>query len=344
MGLIERDISREFIAVPDGAKNQLIYKWPDRQIRRWTRAIVDADERAVFVAQGRVVGTLEPGRHAIDATELPFLGDLIDKLTGSNAYDCELFFVSTHEFPDLRFGGEVDAVQDPQSHLVVTLRGFGEFSLRVADPGALIVRLTGTVDLADPTAVVHWVGEQVLKAARTGVVEHIVNDAWSVLGLAAKTPQIESETLTAANAALTSYGLEVMRLGNVTVSVSDEDAEQLRAFARASAYTSLAGSFGAYAQGEALLGAGRGMANGQGSGSEALAVAALGVGAGVLGGMGGVGGLAGAVAAGQTPASSGQEGNGASAPSFCSHCGHHLDASARFCSSCGQATGGSAGA
>ena len=72
------DISREFIEVPDSAKGQLLFKWPDHQIRRWSKAIVDIDEMALFVTQGRVVGTLPPGRHTIDASELPFLGDLID--------------------------------------------------------------------------------------------------------------------------------------------------------------------------------------------------------------------------------------------------------------------------
>ncbi len=91
----------------------------------------------------------------------------------------------------------------------------------------------------------------------------------------------------AANQALATYGIRVTRLGNVTVSVSDEDAEQLRTLARDTAYTALTGSFGAYAQGEALLGAGKGMANGQGGGNEALGIASLGLGAGVLGAFAG---------------------------------------------------------
>ena len=324
------DISREFIEVPDSAKGQLLFKWPDHQIRRWSKAIVDIDEMALFVTQGRVVGTLPPGRHTIDASELPFLGDLIDKLTGDKAYDSELFFVNTREFPDLAFGGPVDAVSDPQTHLVVELRAFGEFSLHVLDPVAFIRQLTGTVDLADPTAVVHWVAQQALKAVRTVVVTHVVNDNWPVLGIAARTPEIEAGTLTAANATLVGYGLEVTRLGNLTVSVSDEDADQLRDLARATAYTSLAGSFGAYASGEALLGAGKGMAEGKGAGGEALAIAGLGLGANAISGLGAPAAVAAAIAA---PVAS----TSAAATGFCSACGHALVAGANFCASCGHA-------
>jgi membrane protease subunit (stomatin/prohibitin family) len=334
------DISREFIAVPDGAKGQLLFKWPDEQIRRWTKAIVDVDELAVFIAQGQVVGTLPPGRHTIDATELPFLGDLIDKVTGGNAYDSELFFVSTHEFPDLQFGGPIDAVRDPDTRLIVELRGFGEFALQVFDPVLLIRQLTGTVDLADPAAVVHWAAEQVLKAARVVVVGHVVNDNWPVLGLATRTPEIEAGVLPAANATLAGYGLRVTRLGNVTINLSDEDAEQLRNLARDTVYTSLAGSFGAYAQGEALLGAGRGMANGSGAGTEALAVAALGIGSNVLGGLGGAA-VASRPAAPVTGPATGTTAPAAPAApvaTVCAQCGYPQAADARFCSACGHPT------
>ena len=35
----------------------------------------------------------------------------------------------------------------------------------------------------------HWVAQQALKAVRTVVVTHVVNDNWPVLGIAARTPE-----------------------------------------------------------------------------------------------------------------------------------------------------------
>ena len=74
-------LGREFIAVPDDRKGQIVFKWPDVTIRRFTRAIVNADEMAMFVNTGQVVQTLGPGRHQIDANELPGLGAIIDHVT-----------------------------------------------------------------------------------------------------------------------------------------------------------------------------------------------------------------------------------------------------------------------
>src|SRR6202000_3496328 len=105
--------SREFIAVPDDRKGQLVYKWPDVNIRRYTRAIVNADEVALFVNTGQVVQTMGPGRHQIDANERPGLGALIDVATGGNAYRAELYFTGTREYPGFNFGGRLDDGQDP---------------------------------------------------------------------------------------------------------------------------------------------------------------------------------------------------------------------------------------
>src|SRR6202165_6386452 len=101
-----------------------------------TLAIVDADEMAVFLTTGKVIGTMGPGRHQIDANERPFLGIFIDAATGGNAYRAELYFVGTREYTGNTFGGRIDDVQDPQTGMLITLRVFGDSCLKVDHPGA----------------------------------------------------------------------------------------------------------------------------------------------------------------------------------------------------------------
>ena len=81
MGLLN-EARREFIAAPDTAKGQIVYKWPDQNIRKFTRAIVEPDAVAVFMSQGQVMGVLVPGQHTLDAKELPFLGMFVDWASG----------------------------------------------------------------------------------------------------------------------------------------------------------------------------------------------------------------------------------------------------------------------
>src|ERR1700761_9824675 len=265
--------SREFIAVPDNKKGQIVFKWPDITIRRFTHAIVNADEVALFVNTGQVVQTMGPGRHPIDADELPGLGALIDFGTGGNAYRAELYFVGTREHTGFRFGGRVDDVQDPRTGLVVTLRVFGEYALRVIDPARLITNLVGTVDVTDNEQIAGWVSEQLLKVLRTNVTTQVVANGWPILGLSVHSPEIEQAAITSSNGQLESYGLALTRMGNFDINLSPEDATQLKQLAKDTSYSQLAGGFQQYAAGEMALGAGQGMSQG-GSATDGAFLAA----------------------------------------------------------------------
>src|SRR5579884_1684674 len=334
---------RENIAVPDDKKGQMVYKWPDLNIRRYSRAIVAPDEVAVFLYQGQVIGTLPPGRHMVDATELPFLGIFKDMLTAGNAYRTELYFISTREFPDLRFGGRIDDVQDPQTGLVVALRVFGEYSAKIVDGSALITKLTGTVNVTVNSSITDWIAEQLLKVMRTDVTANIVRNGWPILGLAAYVPQMEQAILQGAGEQLATYGLAVARMGNFTVSRSDEDEETLKGLAKDTAYSRLAGGFQQYAAGELQLGAGQGMAKGGGGTGGAFVAAGLGLGQSTLQQQQGppppaAPGFAGGGPGFTPPAAPGGAGPGtATAPSVtCPSCGT-LSSGAKFCPQCGSA-------
>jgi len=257
--------SREFIAVPDDRKGQIVFKWPDVTIRRFTHAIVNADEVAMFVNTGQVVQTMGPGRHPIDADELPGLGALIDFATGGNAYRAELYFVGTREYTGFRFGGRVDDVQDPRTGLIVTLRVFGEYALRVIDPPRLITNLTSTVDVTDNERIAGWVSNQLLKVLRTNVTTQVVANGWPILGLSVHSPEIEQAAITSTNGQLEAYGLALTRMGNFDINLAPEDEKQLKQLAKDTSYSQLAGGFQQYAAGEMALGAGQGMAQGGGA-------------------------------------------------------------------------------
>ncbi len=361
-------LGREFIAVPDDRKGQIVFKWPDHSIRRFTRAIVNADEMALFVNTGRVAQTLGPGRHQIDADELPGLGILVDAATAGRAYRAELYFVRTREFTGMTFGGRIDDVQDPQTGLIVTLRVFGDYALQITDPVRLITNLVSTVDVTDNDRVSSWVSDQLLKVLRTDITTQIVRNGWPILGLSAYNAEIEQAVLGNATGQLGAYGVAVTRMGNFDINLAPEDAAQLKTLAKDTSYSRLAGSFNQYATGEMALGAGQGMAKGGEGVGGAFLAAGLGLGgaaaaqpypptppppSGFAGG--GPSAYAGPAPAGSPPpataaCASCQTGNPAGAKfcmgcgqpmaprvAHCTSCGAELPQGARFCAGCGTA-------
>ena len=277
------DLNRQFIARPDEAKGDILYKWPDLTIRKLTQVTVQPDETALFIKEGKVAGTLPQGRSTLDGALIPFLGDIVDWASGGNMYRAELYFVGTREFVELPFGGPIDNIEDPETGLAVGLRVFGEYALSVVDPATLILTLVGTRQVSNEI-VTDWTREQILKALRTGVVRKLTAEKWPVLGIAARTAEIESALLADVQAALTPYGVKITRLGNVTISLSPEDEKTLKGLRKDSAYTRLAGGFREYGVGAALKGIGEGAAAGGGNGTAALGVG-MGLG-GIVAGLG----------------------------------------------------------
>jgi membrane protease subunit (stomatin/prohibitin family) len=311
------EMRREFIARPDQAKGQILYKWPDTNVRKWTQLTVEQDELAVFFRDGRIQGTINPGRCTLDSSEIPFLGMLVDAASGGNLFKTEIYFVSTREFPNLPFGGVIDNVVDPETSLAVGLRVFGEYSLRVVEPQSLILNLVGTQNIRTNEQVTDWMREQLLKVLRTDVTSHIVQQNWPILGIAAHTYDIEQATLERVQGYINTYGLQIVRLGNFTISIKDDDEEALKRYRRDVQYTKLAGGYQQYSVGQALQGVGEGAAQGGGAGNPAI----LGIGLGL----------------GQTVAGAGQAaGAGSQVQVRCSSCGTLNTENAKFCSSCGQ--------
>ncbi len=348
MGILN-EARREFIAAPDNSKGQIVFKWPDHNIRTFARAIVEPDAVAVFMNQGQVMGVLPPGQHTLDADELPFLGMFVDWGTGGNAFKAEIYFVGAREYPHCRFGGRLDEVQDPQTGLIVTLRAFGEYALRVVDPTKLILNLVGTVDVTNNEAITGWVAQQLLKVTRTTVTTQLMSGAWPILGLSVYSPDIEVAAMPATNEQLADYGLAIARFGNLDVNLDDDDNARLKKLAGDTAYSRLAGGFLQAAQAEALQGAGEGMAQGGG----AVTPMFLGAGLGMAGQMmqqpaqpppapppgpgfaGGGQGFVQPAPAAPAPAASAPAAPAPAATIECAECHSQVRAGAKFCDSCG---------
>lgn len=253
---------REFIAVPEDRKHQIVFKWPDVNIRRYSRVVVNADETGVLVRSGRVIVTMGPGRHRLDTDELPILGAVVDAISGGRFYRGELYFVADRELTGMKFGGRIADVVDPRTEQMVSLRVFGEFALAVRDPVVLITELAGTTDLDDPAKLTSWCADQLLKAMKVAVTRGISQESWPVVGISAFLPQIEEAVVHQTNVVLYDYGLRVPRLGNFDINLAPEDAERLKRLAKDVRYIDLAGGFQRYAAGELALGAGHGLARG----------------------------------------------------------------------------------
>ena len=260
------------IARPDAAKDQWVYKHPDQTIPWKAQLTVDQDEVALFFKNGQYVGALSAGRHTLDGNNIPFLGQLVDKFTGGNVFISEVYFVNNREHASIKFGTSVGDIPDPQTSLRVRLMVHGDFSAKVYDPLKFLIGLVGQ-RMADNEMFIGWFKSQVQKTIKDHIAELIVKQNWPVMKVSsgAYTEEIEQFTIGAVRKHVESYGVEIVRFGDFTISMDPADKERLDKMLERSAYANMAGGYQQMAQAEMMLGAAEGMKKGgTGAGLEGM--------------------------------------------------------------------------
>ena len=271
---LKKEVKREFIARPDESKDLIVYKWPDTNIRMLTQLTVQQDEVAVFFKKGLVVGTLEAGTHTLDGASIPFLSGLIDAATGGDFLLSELYFVSKKQFTNLPFGGMIDNVIDPHTNLAVGIRVFGEYALAISDPSKLILNIVGTKGISSNEEITEWIKQLLLKDFREIVSEHVTVDKKQILGIGAFASEFEGKLLTKIVTEVSEYGVNIAKLGNVTITMKEEDEATLKQMTRDFAYS---GNMAA-ADAAMKLGMAKGLETGSSTGGDASSAAATGMG------------------------------------------------------------------
>ncbi len=357
MGLFDGmkgEVQQQFVARPDSSKDLVIYKWPETNIRMLSVLTVQPDEWAYFIKQGTVVGYLQGGQHKLDGAQIPFLGGLIDSFTGGNVLMAELYFISSREFANNKFGGSMGEVEDPGTGEVVRCGVFGEFVFKVVDPAKLILNLIGTQPITSNDFIIDAIKDQLTKILRATVNRQMKDQQWSLLDVTSGMYTLEFEQAIVAAAAgyLEPFGLQITRIEDFLVNMDEADRVRLLELKDRMAKMRLAGDarYMAAAQTEAMFGAAEGMAQGGDGTSMAGLFVGAGIGQNIAGGI-----QSGQVqqaatdaaqaeqAAAAAPAAAAAAAAAPAAPAeatvACPKCGAANTPGAKFCQECGTGLG-----
>jgi len=151
MGILDRlSPSAQFIEVIewlDDSGNTMLYRFPvrDQEIKNGAQLIVRESQAAVFVHEGQVADVFGAGRYTIDGGNTPILSKLGAWKYGFNSpMKSEVYFVSTKQFTDMKWGTSNPVMMRDSDFGMVRLRAFGIYSIRVGDPRELIKQVAGT--------------------------------------------------------------------------------------------------------------------------------------------------------------------------------------------------------
>jgi membrane protease subunit (stomatin/prohibitin family) len=290
MDFIKQGTREMMIARPDAAKAHILYKHPENTIPMFSQLTVDADEAAVFFRDGSLVGVLRTAgagqRHTLSTGNIPFLSNLVDQFTGGNIFITDLYFVTMRPFRGARFGGALPPIKDPELEITLTPRIFGEYAWQITQPDVFIVRYMGMGAQSTNEQAERWITTKFMNAVKKSLPQFIIRQKIEVQALAAYHEEI-GQMFMQKCPDLAEIGVQFLELGDFSINFDTDDQKRLEdAQAR---YADLkvkkrakdelgAGNYMNYAAGEAMLGAGQGMAKGGEGGGAMQGGAGLGMG------------------------------------------------------------------
>ena len=131
----------DIIEWTDDSGDTLVYRFPDQdhEIKMGAKLTVREGQSAVFVNEGQIADIFTPGLYTLNTQNMPVLTTLRGWKYGfESPFKAEVYFVSTRNFLDLKWGTQNPLMLRDKDFGVVRLRAFGTYGIRVTDPGAFL--------------------------------------------------------------------------------------------------------------------------------------------------------------------------------------------------------------
>lgn len=334
MGILDRlSPSSQFIEVIewlDDSGNTLVYRFPvrDQEIKNGAQLIVRESQSAVFVHEGQIADQFPPGRYTIDGGNTPILSKLGAWKHGFNSpIKSEVYFVSTKQFQDLKWGTPNPVMMRDPDFGMVRLRAFGIYSIRVADPQSFIKEVAGT----NSRFVTEDVEGQLKRTLVSSFTDALGESKIAALDLASNYDELGTFMRGKMNDDFKSWGLELTKFVIENISLPQE----VEAAMDKRTSMGVIGDVGRYTQfqaADAMRDAAQNPSGGAGTG--------VGLGAGFALGNAMAGAMTDAMrqskegASGAAPAAT-----GGAAGVACPNCGNKNNSGAKFCVECGTKLG-----
>ena len=315
----------EVIEWLDDSGNTLVYRFPveNKEIKMGARLTVRPGQMAVFVNEGGIADVFKPGLHRLSTHNMPILTKILSWKYGFNSpFKAELYYVSTRQFTDQKWGTSNPVmVRDPELG-PVRLRAFGIYSFRVDNPAKFLEDIVGT----DGLFTTEEITGQLKRLTVSGFSDLLGESEIAVFDLAASYDELSKASREKLSKEFQSHGLELVKFYVENISLPPEVEQMLDK--RTS--MGVVGDMSRFTQFQAASAMEAAAENPGGT-----AAAGVGLGAGIAMGQAMTGAMAGAAA----PATGAPAAGAGAATAPCVGCSQPIPAGSAFCSHCGAPQG-----
>jgi membrane protease subunit (stomatin/prohibitin family) len=227
----------------DATQDTLVVRFErrDNEIKNGAKLVCREGQAAVFINEGQLADVFGPGTHTLSTANLPILGKLKGWKYGfESPFKAEVYFVSTRQFTDLKWGTKNPIMLRDAEFGPIRLRAFGTYVMRVKDPGTFIRELVGT----NPDFKTEDVVEQLRNMIVSRFTDILGESKIPALDLAANYDELSNFITTKLGPDCDKFGIELTKLLVENISLPPE----VEAALDKRTSMGVIGNLGAYAQ------------------------------------------------------------------------------------------------
>ena len=131
----------------DASSDTIVHRFDrmNNEIKNGAQLVVREGQTAVFIDRGQLADVFKPGMYTLETKNLPVLSTIQGWKYGfESPFKCEIYFISTRQFTDLKWGTKNPIIARDPEFGPVRLRAFGTYCVRVTGPENFIREVVGT--------------------------------------------------------------------------------------------------------------------------------------------------------------------------------------------------------
>ncbi|MGZ9812230.1 SPFH domain-containing protein [Pseudoroseicyclus sp. H15] len=223
MGILDF-LSGQFIDVihwTDDTRDTMVWRFEryGHEIKYGAKLTVREGQAAVFVHEGQLADVFKPGLYQLETNNMPIMTTLQHWDHGfQSPFKSEIYFVNTTRFNDQKWGTKNPIIARDPEYGPIRLRAFGNYSMRVTDPGMFLQEIVGT----DGEFTSDEVSFQIRNIVVQEVSRVLAASGIPVLDMAANTADLGKLVTEAIKPTVAAYGLSIPEFYIENISLPSE--------------------------------------------------------------------------------------------------------------------------
>ncbi len=224
MGLFDR-LRGEFIDIiewTEPSQNEILaYRFPryDNEIKNGAKLVVREGQAAAFVKEGQLADVKEPGMYTLDTNNMPILSKILGWKYGfESPFKCEVYFISTRQWTDQKWGTQNPIMLRDAEFGPVRLRAFGNYAFKITDPGTFLKELVST----DPSFETFEIANQLRNTIVSKFIDAMASSKIPILDMAGNYTMLGQVALKTISPELAKMGFSLTQFNVENISLPPE--------------------------------------------------------------------------------------------------------------------------